>query len=479
MPKRPVTREELEQLRKLRAAGHSLRECARRMKRGFTVIHRWDKELLRGGKEMKNGSEPPPPLEADGTASDNTAVDGTVTVVRAAKPMTPAEIKELVGLDDGWEFGPAETGVWEGFYKVKNYLPRPVLKEIVKMVRDGADVQELYDHLVTLPAGHEKVKMTTTRVKFRPVLDLQVQDCLKSWIEKHGGKPLPKPKNRRKPKKAELLVNYGDYDTHFGMYSWAKETGHDWDVECATTRVLNSIDEMVDRLHSLPPIGTILNPTGNDLGHFDSVRQQTARGDHQLDVDTRFPRVFDAAMCCQAYRIERLKEVCNLIKVIWVPGNHDYSMSYGIWRALQQRFRKWPNVQFVEDVRKRKYEYHGGCVIGFDHGQLKPESYSSIMLNECRGHLDGATYLEMNTGHTHQPKQLIIKSSVPAQGVFVRTHPSLCPPDAWHYERAFLGAYVKSVEALYYDRTGRVGDLVVHANDDTRRSVDALTKEVL
>lgn len=460
----------VEKLRKLIASGVSVTDAAKEMKCSRSNISNMVAKYCQRKEDPRADDLGPPPKQDEiGEVSVNPL--GEAKLSREDRASTIDEIRQMGNISDDFVAYEPVVGEWNGFYKLKNFLPRKTMRRLVNIVKRGGGEKECYEELEVSEVGHRKVKLFTTKVKFRPAIPDAAQKALKNWVDRNAKSPLPK--KTWKPKvnsKTSIVANWGYYDTHIGMYSWAKETGSDWDVDIAVTRVLNSVDEMVERLRGLPPIRKLYMPVGNDLGHFDGVRQTTAMGLHHLDVDTRFPRVFDAAVSAMAYQVERACEVVDKVVLIWVPGNHDTSMSYGIFRALCMRYLNWPQVEVLDHVGERKFLYHGHCVIGFDHGKIKPEAYQQIVMNECRGHLDNAWYVEMNVGHTHEAKQQILKTSVPTNGVTVRTHPSLCPADSWHYGHGFLGAPRKSVEALYYDDAGRIGDIVVYASDDRRRT---------
>jgi hypothetical protein len=474
MPKKdhakwPQTR--IDELRRRVAAGQTRTQIGKEMGTSRQNIVNMIAKYCRkveGGRGENERNDPlgaPPSVDDIGVLQHG--IDGELELSREDRPATVEELREMGAVAPEYVAHEPVVGQWNMAYKLKNFVPRAMMRRLVEIVRGGGGERECYEELDVSQTGHRKVKLYTTKVKFRPPMPKIGQDALKSWVDRHAKRPLPK-KTWKPRGKVGLAVNWGYYDTHIGMYSWAKETGADWDVDIAVTRVLNSVDEMVERLKMLPSIGELYMPIGNDLGHFDSVRQTTATGLHHLDVDTRFPRVFDAAVSAMAYQVERACEVADKVYLIWVPGNHDTSMSYGIFRALCMRYLNWPQVVVVEDAAERKYMHYHHCIIGFDHGKIKPEAYSQIIMRECRGHLDNAWYVEMNTGHTHEAKQQILKTSVPTNGVQVRTHPSLAEANSWHFGQGFLGAPRKSVEALYYTPEGRAGDFVVYASDERR-----------
>lgn len=478
--------DEKQEILRLRAKNMSLREIAERTGRSFGAVQ---KTVASGGSVpcdvLPNIKGAPDEDEVD-VVVDETEIDGSVRVVKRGQTLIhPDKLAAMAGLDPlTWVVKGFRTGTYEQMYKLKNYLPDRLIKKLVRVVEQGGGFEQVKTEINSAEYGHRKVQLTTNRAYFEHLMHEDVESTWRRWVEKHGGKPLPKQQWRH-PKDSDrwIWVNYGYYDTHVGMYAYAKEVGANYDVGIAVTRVLNSIDEMIDRLKRLAkvegPIHTVFVPVGNDLGHFDNVKMTTALGDHRLDVDTRFTWVFDGALTCMAYQVERLCEVAKHVRILYVPGNHDTSMSYGICRSMQQRFARWPQVSADLDMNPRKYETFGSCILGFDHGQCKPEKWATTFVAENQGKWDGCTYAEINNGHTHQARQLIIPMSTPSNSIYVRVHPSLCPPDSWHHKNQFIGSPLRSVEALYYDDRGRIGDLVVYADDTRERDVDLTIKEVL
>ena len=67
----------------------------------------------------------------------------------------------------------------------------------------------------------------------------------------------------------DLLALYGIGDPHFGMYSWAAETGNDFNLEEAERLTTGAIDRLVS---SGPPAGTALLLNVGDFFHADNQR---------------------------------------------------------------------------------------------------------------------------------------------------------------------------------------------------------------
>jgi hypothetical protein len=119
---------------------------------------------------------------------------------------------------------------------------------------------------------------------------------------------------------ADLLAVYPLGDPHFGLYSWAKETGEDFDLEIAKRLTLGAVDRLVQ---SAPPAETaILLPLG-DIFHMDDQTNQTPAHRHQLDADGRFPKVLGVGIAVFRHAALRLLEKHKKVVIRFVGGNHD------------------------------------------------------------------------------------------------------------------------------------------------------------
>jgi hypothetical protein len=255
------------------------------------------------------------------------------------------------------------------------------------------------------------------------------------------------------------------------MYAWNMEVGADFDVDIAVRRVFNAIDDLMVEL-SLYPLSRIWIPVGNDFIHYDSVKHTTTFGDHFLDTDTRYAKVYQAAVMCMSYLIERCLEQCDDVEVFYVPGNHDTTTSYCLTSTLDQRYRLDDRVKVDLSMSPRKYKTYGGVILGFDHGKdCKPGQYPVIFGEEAKEHWSACTYKEVQIGHRHQRWERNYDGITPTNGILLRMNPSLCNVDSWHHRKGLIGEPVKSVECWRYDKIGYRGSHVAWARDDKNKNV--------
>lgn len=418
------------------------------------------------------GQPPPPGIQVD-KVLDKTDLDSTTEVVKMDRPATVEEMRQWCKLDPKvWIAQYYKANTWQGFYKLKDQgITDTALEYIWEQATKGVPLEVLKQRAIPGATGHKKVQLIQSKVVWKRVVTEQLEDAIVDFIRwltpQFGERMGPKQrKKKRLTKKQRQMLVWGLWDAHIGMYAWRPEVGADFDVDIICNRIFNSIDDMVAELEPYD-IERIVMPVGNDFLHFDSVKMTTTMGDHFLDTDTRYARVYLAGLRCLAYMVERACEIADKVEVLYVPGNHDTTSSFGLCAALQQRYRKDKRISVRLDPNVRKYITYGGCIIGFHHGHsTKPEKFPLIFGQEAKEYWSKSTYREVQVGHTHQRSEKNYAGVVPTNNLLVRTNPTLCNVDAWHYNQGLLGEPTRSVEAWRYDRVGYRGSHVAWARDE-------------
>lgn len=391
-------------------------------------------------QEAKGG----PPVGQPGEVINKIDIDGSVDVVSLDRPARPEEIRKMCNLDHvRWLEDVYRANMWQGFYKLKT-------KE-----------------------GHKKVQLYQSRCTFRRImtetLEHAICDFARKYIKPLLKKALPKRQTPRfKPGTGQMLC-WGLWDAHIGMYAWNPETRNDFDVDIACNRICNTVDDLIPELRHYP-IERIVMPVGNDYLHFDNAKHTTTFGEHFLDTDTRYARVYLWGLKCLSYMIERALEICDDVRILYVPGNHDVTSSYTLVVALSQRYLNDKRVTVSLDPNPRKYVMFGGTLLGFDHGRNKPSQLKDVFSTEAKDHWSSSTYREIQIGDKHQRWEMQHEGVIPTNGVLIRRNPCLCNVDTWHYKQGLVGEPVKSIEAWRYSRIGYVGSHVAWARDEEHKA---------
>lgn len=252
-------------------------------------------------------------------------------------------------------------------------------------------------------------------------------------------------------------------DPHVGMYAWAGETGRSWDLDIASARYM----EMLDRLLTATaryPVEQIVMPVGNDFFHCDTEARTTTSEKTTVDVDTRATKVFEVGKLVLVRAIDRLLTVAPKVRVPVVPGNHDTLSMIHLGHVLAAWYRNLGGrVEIDFSPPSRKYVRYGKNLIGYEHGaDVKRERLPMIMAHERAKDWAETTHRRWVTGHWHHEKRLLVIASDDGC-VEMRQCRALCPSDAWHTKKGFVGAPAGASATVWDAAGGPVAEFSVRA----------------
>lgn len=132
------------------------------------------------------------------------------------------------------------------------------------------------------------------------------------------------------------------------------------------------------------------------------------------------------------------------VRLIVIPGNHDFQKSYYLGEILKAYYSSNPNVFVQSNKHSRQYCKFGNTLFGFEHGDnIKAERVTNLFLQEARELIADTSLQEWHTGHLH-------RTFVSQEGnTTFRTLPSLTPTDAWHKKKGFLS--IQACQAHLYE----------------------------
>ena len=241
------------------------------------------------------------------------------------------------------------------------------------------------------------------------------------------------PAKRGKEKKAsntDFAYVYAVGDHHIGMYSWARETGANYDVDIAVKLLRGAIENLTQRAKAKTQAMVVFL---GDFLHYDSLEAVTPAHKNQLDSDTRFPRMVNAGIGLVCDCIEALRRVHHSVHVIVEQGNHDPSSAIILREAVAMHYSAARDVSVDDAPGVYHYWQFGSNLIGTHHGdkvknlQLLP----SIMATDRPKAWGQTKYRLYLTGHYHRDMELDMP------GCTVRSVRILPPTDAWGHESGF------------------------------------------
>jgi hypothetical protein len=256
---------------------------------------------------------------------------------------------------------------------------------------------------------------------------------------------------RHKPSKGDLWSLVVMSDLHMGSRSWRHTTGADYDLSIASQLIEDASARLLAKSDALKPARRSIVLAGDTL-HFDTVSGTTTGGTY-LDRDSRLQKTIDMAAAAIFGVVEMSAESVPT-DVLIVPGNHDSALSFALQKILVERYRNDRRITVNREFTSRKYMTFGMNLIGVTHGDKAKKRLSGIMALEASDLWSKCRHREWHVGHLHHQAAEI--STI--DGVVIRTHPTIVPPDAWHVESGFVGAE-RAMQGFVYAKPGGLAEM--------------------
>ena len=237
-------------------------------------------------------------------------------------------------------------------------------------------------------------------------------------------------------------------DLHFG------KEGNDDIVE----NFKDAIRTLSYRAYASHKLEKIIYVIGGDLLNMDTFSGTTTSGtpvDNDIRAHEAYTQAFDALL----WSIIHLKQFCENLHVVYVPGNHDRLSSYHMAHALSKCFDTEDfSIYFDVEYKERKVVLYGDNFFAFEHGDVTKKNTALVYATEfplCWGH---TTYRTCYTGHFHSKKTIEYTTENEHNGFSIKHLPSLCASDYWHYHNKFIGAKRQAVMEVHDKEKGKVSE---------------------
>lgn len=241
----------------------------------------------------------------------------------------------------------------------------------------------------------------------------------------------------------DLIVQLTVTDFHLGMLSWAPETGADWDAEIAETVLMGC---MAEAIHAMPAARTAVLAQLGDFLHYDSILAAvTPTSGHNLDADSRFPRMVEVAVRCLRACVEMMLEKFERVHIIMAEGNHDLASSVWLRVLFAHLYRDEPRVTVDTSAAPYYCVTFGKVFLGFHHSHLKQiKQLPSLMAAQFPEAWGRTTKRYCHTGDKHHWKE------ADEHGIHVIQHPTLASRDAYAARGGWFSQ--RSMQAISYHR---------------------------
>lgn len=242
---------------------------------------------------------------------------------------------------------------------------------------------------------------------------------------------------------ADLLAVYPSGDPHWGMLSWAPETGENFDLEICRELTLGAIDRLIA---SAPAAETAVFLPLGDVTHMNDQTNRTPGHQHQLDADGRFLKVLRVSIEAYRHAILRCLEKHKRVVVRFLAGNHDPQAVWALAFSIAAYFDNEPRVEVDLSPSKHWFFRFGKVLLGATHGDtVKPESLLGVMATDRAEDWGQTKFRYWYTGHVHH------QSVREYPGVVCESFRTLAAKDAY--------------AAAYGYRAGRDMRCIVHHKD--------------
>lgn len=338
-----------------------------------------------------------------------------------------------------------------------------LLRQYVSTKRDSGETFEVPSgHVVK---GESALVDADGRVMQRWVKTVQgvaqdgLMEGLRAAFASYDGKAgvIPEPANED----ADLLTIYPLPDLHLGMMSWGKETGEDYDLDIATDLAIKSLTTLVEQ--SRPSKHAVLLGLG-DYFHTDDQRNVTPGSGHQLDVDSRWAKIFASGAKLATAMVDIIAKKHSQIEVVFKQGNHDINSAMCLTVALSLFYSSNPRISVNTDPGIAWYRRFGSCLIGATHGHTIKMANMPMLMAADRAEDWGLTrHRSMFSGHIHH------ESAKEIGGVRVESLQAPAARDAWNAASGYRSG--RSLSAItFHTEDGEIGRHRVNVAQPVKRA---------
>ena len=235
-------------------------------------------------------------------------------------------------------------------------------------------------------------------------------------------------------------------DLHFG-----KE-----DNEDIVAHFQEAIKNLVYRAYMSHKLNKIIYVVGGDLLNMDSFSGTTTSGtpvDNGMRAQDAYKSAFDALH----WSINFIKQFCENLHVVYVPGNHDRLSSYHMAHALSKCFdTDEHNIYFDIEYSERKVVTYGNNFFAFEHGDVSKKNTALVYATEFPKSWGATKYRTCYTGHFHSKKTTEFVTENEHNGFSIKHLPSLCSTDYWHYHNKYVGSKRQAIMEIHDIVKGKV-----------------------
>jgi hypothetical protein len=351
---------------------------------------------------------------------------------------SPQALIEAMNIDESvWEIYKKQVGKQAAWRKDREVIWKVENNRVLEgSVRDSGKIK-------IVPLFNVKVWMRRKTEEIRT--NFALEDLRKGLKDLTIKRTVLKFKENKKG----MLFEVEMPDIHLGKLTWGEESGEDSDISTQVADVKKVATELLSHTKNYP-VEKILLPLGNDYYNVDNNLGTTTHGTPQQE-DTRWRKSFAIGWELASDLIEMCLQVAP-VDVLIVGGNHDEQRSFYLGEVLSALYQDSKHVKVDNSAKLRKYYVYGKNLIGLTHGyHEKTKDLRNLMAVEVPKKWASTKFREWHTGDKHHKEDWVHKTHEANSGVVVRILRSLTTPDAWHYNKGYVGV-LRASEAFLWDK---------------------------
>lgn len=280
---------------------------------------------------------------------------------------------------------------------------------------------------------------------------------IESLLSKYRSKYVP-------IKKKDLIINDSSTKPVSLFISLAdphidKKTLDKTSMDVKISDYLHVLDNLLYRSYKSHSVEEIVYVLGNDYFTSDNYFPSTTKDTPQFitdEYDESYEKGFNLAVTA----INKLKQFCNKLRVVFVPANHDRTKSFYLLHALEVYFRADSTITFDRTAENTKVYSYGVTMIGMHHGDTIEKDMPMYFASKYRKQWGAAKYTEIALADKHHKKEWKFKLSceeVASTRMFIS--PSLTSADVWHKDKNFDLCILAGTVRIYDKEKGFIGEL--------------------
>ena len=210
------------------------------------------------------------------------------------------------------------------------------------------------------------------------------------------------------------------------------------------------------RNYHLDKIVFIVGPDTLNMDTFDGTTTKGTPVENSEVATKAYIKAFDAV--CKG--IHKLKQFCDNLEVVFIPGNHDRLSSYHLVHAASQVFRNDFTITFNVEYAERKVIMYGKNMIAVEHGDVSSKNNPLVYATEFATEWGNSVHRILYTGHYHGRKTKEVITENEEQGFVTRIIPALTSSDYYHYHNKWTGNQRSAIMHIHDADKGLISEFI-------------------